>query len=677
MHTAAKEELQVSQFESASGSSLLQSQLEFLNQLSSPAATSLTALRADNDIVNLKRTFPCRICRLPLSSASNRARHERVKHKEDRAAASASTPSKRSSTTAFEMEPEQRTENVNDLDLMEDQCDNDSESASQLEDSDSEEPDRPRGEPQVSSEPELDESEEPVATTAAAAESEQDLVFDSTLQSDSASCIDIDMSLSSVKGLRPLLKEEDLQACCYPFMVWLSQPPITQCEALVKARRVKTIGQLQPIKSNLRFIFALLYEREVVNEVKLHQLKQLKLCQALFEAMTSREVGSGRIHAVFLLVKKVLVFLSSQESAARRQFVQPTTYESFFFVDNICYDSSHQRKQESRNRALLGVKTSQILHKTQPMPSHQPFVVPTEWNAGPTVATAAANVNLNSNFKTTIALATSVAANHLQVPSNELSKEELQQIAKGCISYFHGYLTQSATTFESSTSSPQSQVSPVLQLQSDRIFMAHLVTATLCLGLAPRSQVLKQLRIGSSFVKQTDGRYWIRILAEMSKNGKPTMFAISTQLTAAFDLYFELIRPRLLAQLPRQKQRVIDATVTAAAATESQTVLVQTAQDHDYVFVKRNGTAPRVDFSSCTCLVTHRLIGRPINAHAFRAAVVTAFYETGASQSEMDVLATIMAHDPTTAKNFYFRPQIAAAAVQTNDKMAELLLQHV
>ena len=56
---------------------------------------------------------------------------------------------------------------------------------------------------------------------------------------------------------------------------------------------------------------------------------------------------------------------------------------------------------------------------------------------------------------------------------------------------------------------------------------------------------------------------------------------------------------------------------------------------------------------------------------------MTAFYETGASQSEMDVLATIMAHDPTTAKNFYFRPQIAAAAVQTNDKMAELLLQHV
>jgi len=185
--------------------------------------------------------------------------------------------------------------------------------------------------------------------------------------------------------------------------------------------------------------------------------------------------------------------------------------------------------------------------------------------------------------------------------------------------------------------------------------MAHLVTATLCLGLAPRSQVLKQMRLGSSFIKEAaDGLYWVKMLADMSKNGKPTTFAIPAQLTPAFDFYLETIRPRLVGQLQQ---------------------LQQPEKIHDYIFVKHNGSAPRSDFSSCTNLVTQRLIGRPINAHAFRAAVITAYYEAGASQSEMDTLASIMAHDPATARNFYFRPQFNQAALQANGKMTELLLQ--
>ncbi|MCP5978532.1 hypothetical protein NL364_29000, partial [Klebsiella pneumoniae] len=86
------------------------------------------------------------------------------------------------------------------------------------------------------------------------------------------------------------------------FLEWLTQPPLTQCEALVKARRVKTNAQLQPIKLNLRFIFALLYDKEVVEAVNLQDLTKLSICQALFEAMNQRKVGSGRFHAIFLLI---------------------------------------------------------------------------------------------------------------------------------------------------------------------------------------------------------------------------------------------------------------------------------------------------------------------------------------------------------------------------------------
>ena len=187
-------------------------------------------------------------------------------------------------------------------------------------------------------------------------------------------------------------------------------------------------------------------------------------------------------------------------------------------------------------------------------------------------------------------------------------------------------------------------------ITADCNFMAYLATATLCLGLAPRSQILGQLQIGSSFTRDANtGQYWVKMLAEMSKNGKPTMFSLPLQMTAAFDYFLQVVRPRIVA----------------SPATE--------VAQHQYVFPKRNGSAPRSDFSSCTTTVSLQLIGRSVNAHAFRSAVITAFYETGASQSEMDTLASIMAHDTTTARAFYYRPQFAAAASQSSERMLHCL----
>jgi hypothetical protein len=179
--------------------------------------------------------------------------------------------------------------------------------------------------------------------------------------------------------------------------------------------------------------------------------------------------------------------------------------------------------------------------------------------------------------------------------------------------------------------------------------MAYMVTALLCLCMAPRSQVLRQIRIGSSFVKEADGKYWVRLLADMCKNGKPTLFSVPELLTPAVDHYFKHVRPQLLARL-------------------------DPSQTHDYVFCKRNGTAPRPEFSSCTNLVTMKLIGRSINAHAFRSAVVTTFYGANASQADMDILANIMAHDATTARNFYHRPVHMEAVQETSQRMLQQLL---
>jgi integrase len=224
-------------------------------------------------------------------------------------------------------------------------------------------------------------------------------------------------------------------------------------------------------------------------------------------------------------------------------------------------------------------------------------------------------------------------------PNHTMTKEELSAVAQACLDYLRGSVVSG-------------EANP-LSASSDAQFMHYLITATLCLGLAPRSQVLQQLRIGSSLKKEADGLYWIRMRAQESKNGRPTMFALAQNLTFAYDYYLQQVRPRLLA----------------CAARSSQAGL-----QHDYVFFKRSGAAPRTDFSSSTCLVTQQVLGRSVNAHTFRSSLITTFYSSGATEAEMSTLATIMAHDSATQRNFYYKPQHNQAAMQVSQRMVNQLL---
>jgi hypothetical protein len=457
---------------------------------------------------------------------------------------------------------------------------------------------------------------------------------------------------SEIEGVRPLLREEDLQRTCYPFLQWLANPPLTQCESLVKQRRIKSLSQLQPIKSNLRFIFALLYEIQVLKAIDLAVLSKLDVCQSLYQAITDRQVGSARIHAIFLLLKKILVYHSSVESARTRQFVQPTASESYMFVEGVCSDSSNRRKQESRNRMVLGIRSNHQLVQSQPQQSREAFRVPETWTAAavskaatPEVA-AAASPCIRLQGLPGPAAASAAAASSAAESNNSLSKGELRLVTQACIKYLAAESKVAQLGFKAT----QNAIGSNLAQGKDILFMQYLITATLCLGLAPRSQVLKELRIGSSFVRESDNRYWIKILAELSKNGKPTLFSLASELTPMFDHYLEVVRPRLLA---------------AVGAAE---------HSHDYVFFKKNGSAPRSDFSSATTVVTQLVLDRAVNAHAFRSAVITTFYDAGASQADMDKLANIMAHDPATARNFYYLPIHTLAAVETNQRMANQLL---
>lgn len=474
-----------------------------------------------------------------------------------------------------------------------------------------------------------------------AADSEQDLMAES------------DANCESLRGLvRPLMQESDLHQSFGAFLTWLSQPPITSVEALVKARRITSDSQLQPIKLNLRFMFGLLYERELIDVAAIapEALTKIGNCRALYEALLERGAGSSRIHVLFLLIKKVLVFLSSQESVKRGVFTLPSSIESYMYVENIGTEHGARRKQETRNRAVLGAATShqlqkQLHHLKAPPPS-RPMIV----NHLPATAfKAEVSVLASANPLPLSHIAADLSNESDANSSNSLGKDELRQVSQGCLAFLNDAIGLGATPTRPLLSSASADIASAAAA-ADGLFISYLITATLCFGLAPRSQVLKQLQIGTSLVKNAaDGKYWVRMLAEQSKNGKPTAFALPLQMTRPYDHYLTVVRPRVLGRLAQY-----DA--------------------HAYVFFKRNGTAPRSDFSSHTNIVTLRILGRPVNAHAFRAAVITAYYETGASQTQMNTLADIMAHDPETARNFYYRPQFARASVETNDAMVNFLL---
>jgi hypothetical protein len=249
--------------------------------------------------------------------------------------------------------------------------------------------------------------------------------------------------------------------------------------------------------------------------------------------------------------------------------------------------------------------------------SSQPFTIPATW----TTDKEAQEFPAPRYYASSPSAA--AAASAVGPSNNEMSTAELQLVTRKCL----------ASLRELMDAPPSSD--PTKAGVRDRWFMCLVVTATLALGLAPRSMVLSQLKIGSSPTRGEDGRFWVKLLAQQSKNNRPTCFALPLQLTSVYGHYLEQVRPRLLAQ------------ATAAAASSS-----AARGDVAHVFMKRNSTASRTDFNSCVNLVTQEFLGRPLNTHSFRSAITTAYYDkTCGSENELIILSQIMGHDIGTARS--------------------------
>lgn len=445
-----------------------------------------------------------------------------------------------------------------------------------------------------------------------------------------------------------LIPEEMLTQVTTAFLHWLSMPPMSPIEAMVKARRAKSEAQLKPIRHNLRFLFVTLWEQGLIHALetmKLEVFQEVHICEALLTHLSQRQVRGARIYALFLLIKKILVYLASERSMREKKYLPPTLIASFVYVDSICADASEQRKRAAQNKYLLGGAT---VPGTSAASAHvstgkRKRDVLAENEQSP--ENNASSLSPMSVPLTSSAASSAYASEPLVAQDGTtLTKQEMSTIAAGCL----GQLEAFQEAFEESPSETQ-----LRSMAQD--YAAFLVTAILSLALAPRSQVLRELQVGKTLKKHSDGRYWAEIPAEMNKNRKPTMLTIPAELSPHLDFYLSHIRSAMLRE--------------AAASGISHNKL-----SHAYVFFKKSGEAPRPDFSGLTRSVTARLIGREVTAHAFRAGVITTYYEEGATQGQMDVLANLMAHDPSTARNYYYRPQFARAAAATNQEMTSLLL---
>jgi len=226
-----------------------------------------------------------------------------------------------------------------------------------------------------------------------------------------------------------------------------------------EGRCVKLLSQLLPVKLNLRFIFGILLETQTLETPLLYALTRLPVCQMLGSSLEKRGVGSGRMHAIFLLVKIMLVYLASNESTQRRQFISPTSHESYMYVESICSDSSHQRKQEARNRAMLVIKASKLLHKSHPTQGIPGNIAISSTSSPP----GAASTALAATPSPVLHAAARGVQPQLDSASNdstanELTGEELKAVANGSLAY--------------------------LRLHESTYYMHHLVAATLALALA-------------------------------------------------------------------------------------------------------------------------------------------------------------------------------------------------
>jgi hypothetical protein len=177
-------------------------------------------------------------------------------------------------------------------------------------------------------------------------------------------------SHSEVEEMKPVIDEDKVEQVSEEFITWLSQGAHTVFEQSIKRKRMTSPAQVRPIKTNIRFLFGELISLGIctADTIQMIVFTRLDLVQQLMECIKGRGVGAGRIYALVLLMKKIVIFLCSKQSLATRHHIPPQTVASFQYIDSLCDEMSRQKKMNREDRSVLQLTASRDCRTSDQLP---------------------------------------------------------------------------------------------------------------------------------------------------------------------------------------------------------------------------------------------------------------------------------------------------------------------
>ena len=109
-----------------------------------------------------------------------------------------------------------------------------------------------------------------------------------------------------------------------------------------------TEKQLPPLRSNLRFLL------DASGTRRLSALVQPAVVDALLSGLVRCGKGAARVYALSLLLRKVVAYLCSQQSAASMAYISPSSHPASAVVDEHAARAGRKRKLVQRDRMAFG-----------------------------------------------------------------------------------------------------------------------------------------------------------------------------------------------------------------------------------------------------------------------------------------------------------------------------------
>ena len=109
-----------------------------------------------------------------------------------------------------------------------------------------------------------------------------------------------------------------------------------------------TEKQLIPLRNNLRFLL------DATGTRQLNALVQPQVVRSLLEGLVSCGKGSARVYALSLLLRELVAFLCTQQSATSMAYISTVAHPSTAIVDSFAQKAGRKRKLVQRDRMAFG-----------------------------------------------------------------------------------------------------------------------------------------------------------------------------------------------------------------------------------------------------------------------------------------------------------------------------------